>query len=74
MPACNANNYSRRQADLRIQAEAEELMNEYGGVCAWIFRLRNPILDKKGGNGYKLTFFATLILLINRRSKVNFAL
>jgi hypothetical protein len=29
MPASNANSYNRRQADLRIQAETEELMNEY---------------------------------------------
>jgi hypothetical protein len=47
MPASNANSYSRRQADLRIQAEAEEIMNEYGGVCAWIFPYVIPFSTRK---------------------------
>jgi hypothetical protein len=47
MPASNANSYSRRQADLRIQAEAEEIMNEYGGASAWIFPYVIPFSIRK---------------------------
>ncbi len=42
-----ANSYSRRQAELRIQGEAEELLNEYGGICAWIFPYVIPFSIRK---------------------------